>query len=110
MRSRRQRPCPAGPATSSTTAPSSAFLSGTHLAVTIGAMLAFAAAVIVLRYLPRRLASEGAMHGPAEAIEDAAELGLAGIPPVFPDGPDDTAGVDADEVTTGQVPRPTSTR
>ena len=56
-------------------------------------MLAFAAAVIVIRYLPRHLAPEGAMHGPVEAIEDAAELGLAGIPPVFADGPDDTTPV-----------------
>jgi MFS transporter, DHA2 family, integral membrane protein len=86
-----------------------AFLSGTHLAVTIGAMLAFAAAIIVLRYLPRHLAPEGAMHGAAQAVEDAAELGLAGVPPLFPDGPDDTAGVDGVEVATGQVRRPTST-
>jgi hypothetical protein len=29
------------------------------------------------------------MHGPAEAIENVAELGLAGVPPVF--GDDDGA-------------------
>ena len=49
-----------------------AFLSGTHLAVTIGAMLAFAAAIIVLRYLPRNLAPEGAMHGPARPSSAAS--------------------------------------
>ena len=32
------------------------------------------------------------MHGPVESMEDMAELGLAGVPPLFPDttqvGPD----------------------
>ena len=60
-----------------------AFLSGTHLAVTIGAALSFSAAVIVVRYLPRHLEPESAIQGPVEAIEDTAELGLAGVPPVF---------------------------
>jgi hypothetical protein len=26
------------------------------------------------------------MHGPLEAFEEAAELGLAGVPPAFSDG------------------------
>jgi hypothetical protein len=26
------------------------------------------------------------MHGPLEALEEAAELGLAGVPPAFSDG------------------------
>ena len=61
------------------------FIDGVQLAVTVGSVLALIAAVIVYRYLPRQLSHEGAMHGGVEAMEDAAELGLAGVPPVFPD-------------------------
>jgi EmrB/QacA subfamily drug resistance transporter len=63
----------------------SAFVGGLHFAVIVGAMLAFVAAAIVYRYLPHSLAPEGAMHGPLEALEEAAELGLAGVPPAFSD-------------------------
>jgi EmrB/QacA subfamily drug resistance transporter len=62
-----------------------AFIDGIHLAVVIGALLAALAAVIVVRNLPRQL-SGAPMHSPAEAVEDTAELGLAGVPPVFADG------------------------
>jgi EmrB/QacA subfamily drug resistance transporter len=62
-----------------------AFINGIHVAVTTGAVLAFTAAVIVARFLPRVLAHEGAMHGAGEALEDAATLGIAGVPPVFAD-------------------------
>ena len=41
--------------------------------------------MIAYRYLPTHIAPEGAMHGPVESIEDAAELGLGGVPPAFPD-------------------------
>jgi DHA2 family multidrug resistance protein-like MFS transporter len=64
-----------------------AFVDGIHLAVTVGALLAFSAAVIVARYLPYTVAHEGAMRGPIEAMEDAAELGLGGVPPIFADQP-----------------------
>ena len=64
-----------------------AFVGGIQLAVTAGAILAVVAAGIVLRYLPHELAPEGALHGPAEAIEDVAELGLAGVPTAFGDEP-----------------------
>ena len=75
-----------------TTARQHAFVDGIHLAVTVGAILALVAAVIVVRATcPATSRHEGAMHGPVEAIEDAAELGLAGVPPIFADGPDDTA-------------------
>jgi hypothetical protein len=57
-----------------------------HLAVLIGAALAAISAAIVFRYLPHSLAPEGALHGPIESLEDAAELGLGGVPPVFADG------------------------
>ncbi len=58
-------------------------MGGIHLAVTVGAILAAISAVIVYRYLPRDLGSEGAMHGPVESMEDMAELGLGGTPPIF---------------------------
>ena len=40
------------------------------------------------------------MHGPVESMEDAAELGLAGTPPIFADdasreAPDETVPVDS---------------
>ncbi len=62
-----------------------AFVDGVHLAVTVGAVLAAVAAFLVIRYLPRDLAHEGALHDATGAMEDAAELGLAGVPPVFAD-------------------------
>jgi hypothetical protein len=62
-----------------------AFVDGVHFAVTVGALLAAVAAVIVLRYLPRRLAHQGALHDAGSSIEDAAELGLGGVSPIFPD-------------------------
>jgi EmrB/QacA subfamily drug resistance transporter len=64
-----------------------AFVNGIHLAVTVGGLLAFSAAVIIYRYFPHIVAHEGAMAGPREAMEDVAELGLGGIPPVFADQP-----------------------
>jgi EmrB/QacA subfamily drug resistance transporter len=63
----------------------SAFVDGLHFAVTAGSLLALVAAFLVWRFLPRQLAHEGAMHGAGEAMEEAAELGIAGIPPVFAD-------------------------
>jgi EmrB/QacA subfamily drug resistance transporter len=63
----------------------SAFVDGLHFAVTAGSLLALGAAFLVWRFLPRQLAHEGAMHGAGEAMEEAAELGIAGIPPVFAD-------------------------
>jgi EmrB/QacA subfamily drug resistance transporter len=60
-----------------------AFVGGIQLAVTAGAVLAAIAAVIVLRYLPHTLTPEGALSGPVEAMENVAELGLAGVPPAF---------------------------
>ncbi len=65
-----------------------AYIGGVHLAVTVGAVLAAMSAVIVYRYLPRNLGSEGAMHGPIESMEDAAELGIGGTLPIFADTSD----------------------
>jgi EmrB/QacA subfamily drug resistance transporter len=56
-----------------------AFVSGIHLAATTGAVLAASAALLVLRYLPKHIDQ----HGAVQALEDMAELGLAGVPPVL---------------------------
>ncbi len=68
-----------------TTGADLAFLDGIHLAVTAGAVLAFTAAVLVWRYLPHTVAHEGAMAGAIGAMEDVAELGIGGVPPIFAD-------------------------
>jgi hypothetical protein len=39
----------------------------------------------VYRKLPHNLERSGAVHGPVEALEEAAELGIAGVPPLFGD-------------------------
>jgi Na+/melibiose symporter-like transporter len=62
-----------------------AFVSGIHFAVLAGALLSFTAAVIVYRFLPKQISQHGAAHGPIEAMEDVAELAIAGVPPVFAD-------------------------
>ncbi|MCU1449211.1 MAG: hypothetical protein JWP02_1381, partial [Acidimicrobiales bacterium] len=54
-----------------------------------GAVLAASASLLVLRFLPRHIAQHGAARGALEAAEDMAELGLAGVPPVFADAPAD---------------------
>ena len=74
-----------------------AFVGGIHLAVIgrRGARASFSA-VIVYRYLPHSLAPTGAMHGPVEALEEAAELGLGGVPPVFADEVRKNCGRDAE--------------
>jgi EmrB/QacA subfamily drug resistance transporter len=61
------------------------FVGGIHMAVTVGAILAVVAAAIVMKFLPRNVGDEGAMHGAVESMEEAAELGLAGTPPIFAD-------------------------
>ncbi len=72
-----------------TAAADHAFVGGIHLAVTVGAILALISAGIVYRYLPHSMVAEGAMRGPVESVEDAAELGIAGVPPLFADNLDD---------------------
>lgn len=64
-----------------------AFVDGVHLAVLAGAVLAAVAATLVLRFLPRVVTHEGAMRGAVESMEDAAELGVGGMMPIFPDDP-----------------------
>jgi EmrB/QacA subfamily drug resistance transporter len=62
-----------------------AFVSGVHLAAICGAILAASAAVLVLRFLPRHIDQHGGDRSAMESLEDVAELGLAGVPPVFAD-------------------------
>ena len=47
-----------------------AFVDGMHFAVTVGAVLAAVASVVVYRYLPRGSLRKGALHGPVESVED----------------------------------------
>jgi hypothetical protein len=67
------------------TSAQSAFVDGIHLAVSVGALLAVVSAGIVWRKLPHSLVPQGALHGPVEGLEEAATLGLGGVPPVFAD-------------------------
>ena len=85
-----------------TTGAQHAFIDGIHVAVTTGSILALVAAVAVYKFLPRELADEASLHGGAEAAEDAATLGIAGVPPTFADSPDDEA-VDADQARFDQA-------
>jgi EmrB/QacA subfamily drug resistance transporter len=75
-----------------------AFVSGLHVAALCGALLAFGAGLIVLKYLPHSLVPEGAVKGPLESAEDMAEFGIAGALPVFADvSPSDDGVVTAEE-------------
>jgi hypothetical protein len=78
-------PAPAGDALRA--GADAAFIDGLHFAVTAGSLLALLAAFVVVRYLPARFSHEGAMHDGVSAMEDVAELGLAGVPPIFADEP-----------------------
>jgi EmrB/QacA subfamily drug resistance transporter len=64
-----------------------AFVDGIHVAALFGVALAVIAAVVTTRLLPRTLPAEGAMHSPIDALEEIAELGLGGVPPLFSDDP-----------------------
>jgi EmrB/QacA subfamily drug resistance transporter len=61
------------------------FVSGLHFAALAGAILAFCAGLIVLRYLPHSLVPEGAMRNSVSSAEDMAEFGVSGGMPVFAD-------------------------
>jgi hypothetical protein len=67
------------------TAAQTAFVDGIHVAATFGVVLAIVAALVTRRFLPRTVAPIGPMHSGVEALENAAELGLGGAMPVFPD-------------------------
>jgi hypothetical protein len=76
---------PADAATRLVSGADHAFVSGIHFAATAGAILAAAAAVIVLRFLPRHIDQHGAERTGVEALEDVVELGIAGVPPTYAD-------------------------
>ncbi len=63
-------------------AASHAFVGGLHVAVTVGACGALVAAVFVVRYLPRHVVHEGALHSAAQSLEAEAELVLGGVMPI----------------------------
>jgi EmrB/QacA subfamily drug resistance transporter len=67
-----------------TTAARQAFVDGLHVAALVGAVLAVTAVVMVMRFLPRRLAHQGAMRSPLASFEASAEL-LGGMIPAMPD-------------------------
>ena len=69
------------------TAARTAFVDGIHVAAIFGVVLAVIASFLTLRFLPRHLAQTGSMHSPVEALENAAEFGIGGAMPVFPDEP-----------------------
>ena len=62
-----------------------AFIDGFHFAVTAGSLLALLAAFLTVNFLPRDLTHEGALRDGISAMEDVAELGLGGVPPIFAD-------------------------
>jgi MFS transporter, DHA2 family, integral membrane protein len=70
------------------TAAQQAFVDGIHLAATFGVALAIVAALVTRRFLPRSVAPIGPMHSAVEALENAAEFGVGGAMPVFPDEPE----------------------
>ena len=67
-----------------TLASKAAFVDGVHLASIAGAVLAAVAAVVTYRCLPHRLVPHGGPT-PIEALEETAELGIAGVPPLVAD-------------------------
>jgi hypothetical protein len=86
-----------------------AFVDGMHVAVTVGGFGAIAAAVFVVRYLPRHVVHEGALHSAREALEAEAEL-LGGVLPIvdadFRHGASRVTGSDTDDLTgAGGEPR-----
>jgi hypothetical protein len=74
-------------ATRFVSAADNAFMSGIHFAALTGAVLAGTASMIVLRFLPREVNHEGAMHDGLSSLENTLELTIAGGMPVFNDLP-----------------------
>jgi len=91
---------PGAAADAFTTVARTAFVDGIHLAATFGIALAIAASILTLRFLPRSVSHTGAMHSPLGALENAAEFGIGGAMPIFPDEPDRPVG---ETVPSGRV-------
>jgi EmrB/QacA subfamily drug resistance transporter len=69
-----------------------AFTDGIHVASTVGVVLSLVAAVLTYRFLPHSVSTQGPMHSPVEALENAAEFGIGGAMPVFADAPERSVG------------------
>jgi EmrB/QacA subfamily drug resistance transporter len=80
---------PAGIGHTFAIAAQTAFVDGIHVAAMFGVGLAIVAALVTRKFLPRGIAEVGPMHSAVEALENAAELGLGGAMPVFPDASED---------------------
>ncbi len=65
---------PAGAARALSDAASQAFVDGIRVAVTVGGAGAVVAGLVVLRFLPREVVHEGALHSPIEALEATADV------------------------------------
>jgi hypothetical protein len=57
-----------------------------------GVGLAIVAALVTRKFLPSTVADVGPMHSGVGALENAAEFGLGGAMPVFPDADTPEAG------------------
>jgi MFS transporter, DHA2 family, multidrug resistance protein len=69
-----------------------AFVGGIHLAAYVGATLAATASLMVMRFLPSHIQHHGGGDRTAiESLEDVAELGLGGVPPIYADTASGTA-------------------
>src|SRR4029079_14939031 len=68
-----------------TTGANEAFIAGIQLAVTVGALFAAIAAVVVFRFLPHEATHSTGAESPLDAMEVTAELGLAGVEPAYDD-------------------------
>lgn len=63
------------------------FVTGIQIASLTGAVLCAIASALVLKFLPRHITQQGALHDPVSSAEDMAELALGGVLPVFADTP-----------------------
>jgi Na+/melibiose symporter-like transporter len=79
---------PDGAAEGLATAARGAFVGGIHVAAILGIVLSLIAAGVTARFLPRSIAPTGPLRSAVDALENAAELGLGGTMPLFPDRPE----------------------
>jgi EmrB/QacA subfamily drug resistance transporter len=78
-------------------AASNSFVDGLHLAVIVGGIGALFAAVFVVKFLPRTVVHEGALHSPVESLEAEVQLVVGGTMPIVEA---DIHGVQGDIATT----------
>jgi DHA2 family multidrug resistance protein-like MFS transporter len=68
-----------------TVAAQTAFNDGIRTACTVGIVLSLLATWLTYRFLPRTLAPRGPLQSAEAALENAAEFGVGGAMPIFPD-------------------------